>query len=122
MSTRENSNYREFDRQAIFERPTETRNDSGEVEVTWAEIGRSWVSLQRQRLSERLKEPIVSDTIHSVRDYIMQVRSSTVVMLQLDLKDRAVINGTNYEIKDIPDDSERGIVANIAIRAGMSDG
>lgn len=122
MSSRDYTDARQFDRRATFQRPTNGRDTAGNMFVTWSTVCTAWVSLKKQNLSERMKEPIVADELQSVRDYIMQVRAETLVNNSIDLTCRVLLNDTYYDIKAISDDAASSRVIDVAIRAGMNEG
>lgn len=122
MSSRDYTDARQFDRRATFQRPMNGRDTAGNMFVTWATVCTAWVSLKKQNLSERMKEPIVADELQSVRDYIMQVRAETLVNNSIDLTCRVLLNDTYYDIKAISDDAASSRVIDVAIRAGMNEG
>ena len=122
MSTRENSSAQEFDTRVEFQREIVSRDSSGNVSTSWQHLCYAWASVLNQKLSERLKEPIVAGQTHSVRDFIVKVRASVVSQNQIVETDRVIVNGLICEIKGVPSSSERSIAVGISVRSGINGG
>lgn len=128
MARREYTNAREFDERVTLERKTETVDAAtGHVTDVWTQVGDSfWVTVNSQKLSERLKEPIVANTLQSAYDYIVRMRSEIFVRYMIVVDDRFVwpTRGiTIYlDIKDILDDQLAGRITNMACRRGLNNG
>jgi len=122
MSDRDYTDARFFDRRATFQRPVNSRSTSGDMEIVWITVCTAWVGVKRQNLSERLKEPIVADELHSIRDYIMKVRAETVVNNSITEDCRVLMDDVYYDIKAIADNVLAARTIDIQIRAGINDG
>lgn len=123
MSRRQFTNARDFDQRATLERKTVTADGSGNTTDTWNQVGDPfWCKVNSQKLSERLKEPIVADSLQSAYDYIISIRSEIFVRYNIIVNDRLVWNGIYLDIKDILDDQLRGRIIDMACRRGLNNG
>ena len=123
MARREFTSAQSFDQRVTAERKATTADPvTGFVTEAWVALGTFWVSIDSQKLSERLKEPIVADTLQSPYDFIVSMRAETFVRLGIIVADRLVWKGEYLDVKDILEGQLRSRITKLAVRRGMNDG
>lgn len=119
MSIRSNRDARSADQRITIQRKTETQDAYGDPVVSWADLVTCWASVDGEKAGG---ERYVNDGIRSVADYTFWVRSDIFSRFSLNLTDRIVWGGENYNISDMPNQQLRGRWIAIMARTGMNAG
>jgi SPP1 family predicted phage head-tail adaptor len=111
-----------LDQRITFQRISIERDEFGRQKEVWTTLGTVWARVDGRRVDQSRREQYRSDSIQTMHDYDVWVRSDVYTRLDLQTRDRILWKNKIFDIVDIPDQQIKGNLIGIFCREGSSNG
>lgn len=112
----------QLNRLASVQARTDTQDEAGQQLQSWSEIGTLWVGALHQTGMGAIRSRNEGNVSAQLAQYSFKARYASVVALGITNAHRLVLDGLNFDIKDVTRDLARHDEAFLVCMEGGNDG